>query len=213
MRGLNKLLTVAALAAIGAFGVQRAIAVPSAATAKPGDPAPQFSALDLSGKHVGLRDYAGKIVVLEWTNDGCPFVGKHYDSGNMQALQKKYTAAGVVWLTIASSAPGEQGYVTPSDAKTDLAHWRAAPTDFLLDPDGIIGRLYDARATPHMVVIDQAGRVAYMGAIDDKPSTRLADVKTAHNYVSAALDAVAVGQPVAVSSTRAYGCSIKYKDS
>jgi hypothetical protein len=130
----------------------------------------------------------------------------------MQALQQKYTRTGVVWLTIASSAPGEQGYVTPAEAKADLAHWRATPTDFLLDPDGIVGRLYDARATPHLVVIDRAGHVAYMGAIDDTPSTRLADVKTAHNYVAAALDAIAAGQPVAVASTRAYGCSIKYRE-
>jgi hypothetical protein len=129
-----------------------------------------------------------------------------------QALQQKYTAGGVVWLTIASSAPGEQGYVTPAEAKADLAHWRATPTDFLLDPDGTVGRLYDARATPHLVVIDRTGQVVYMGAIDDTPSTRLADVKTAHNYVAAALDAIAAGRPVAVASTRAYGCSIKYKD-
>ncbi|MBV8508083.1 MAG: thioredoxin family protein, partial [Alphaproteobacteria bacterium] len=181
-------------------------------TARPGQPAPSFSAPDIAGKTVRLGDYAGKIVVLEWTNDGCPFVGKHYNSGNMQALQQKYTGTGVVWLTIASSAPGEQGYVTPAEAKADLARWRATPTDFLLDPDGIVGRLYDARATPHMVVIDRAGGVVYMGAIDDTPSTRLADVKTAHNYVIAALDAIAAGQPVAIASTRAYGCSIKYKD-
>jgi peroxiredoxin len=212
MRVLSKTLAVAAFAAIGSFAVEHATAVPSAATAKPGQPAPSFSAPDIAGKTVRLGDYAGKIVVLEWTNDGCPFVGKHYDSGNMQALQQKYTGAGVVWLTIASSAPGEQGYVTPAEAKADLARWRATPTDFLLDPDGILGRLYDARATPHMVVIGRAGHVVYMGAIDDTPSTRLADVKTAHNYVAAALDATAAGQPVAVASTRAYGCSIKYKD-
>ena len=212
MRALSKTLAIAALAAIGSFAVERAIAVPSTATAKPGQPAPTFSAPDIAGKTVRLGDYAGKIVVLEWTNDGCPFVGKHYDSGNMQALQQKYTGTGVVWLTIASSAPGEQGYVTPAEAKADLARWRATPTDFLLDPDGIIGRLYDARATPHMVVIDRTGHVVYMGAIDDTPSTRLADVKTAHNYVVAALDALAAGQPVAVTSTRAYGCSVKYRD-
>jgi hypothetical protein len=153
-----------------------------------------------------------KTLVLEWTNDGCPFVAKHYDSGNMQGLQRKYTVAGVVWLTIASSAPGEQGYVTPAEAKADLARWRAGPTDFLLDPDGTVGHFYDARATPHMVVIDGGGRIAYMGAIDDKPSTRLADVKTAHNYVAAALDALAAGQPVAIAATRAYGCSIKYRE-
>jgi peroxiredoxin len=213
MRAPIKILTFAALVAISAFSVERATAVPPAATARVGEPAPGFSAPDIAGKVVRLGDYAGKTVVLEWTNDGCPFVGKHYDSGNMQALQQKYTAAGVVWLTIASSAPGEQGYVTPVEAKADLARWRAAPTDFLLDPDGTVGRLYDARATPQMVVIDRTGRLVYMGAIDDTPSTRLADVKTAHNYVAAALDAVAAGQPVAIASTRAYGCSIKYKES
>ena len=212
MRALSKTLAVAALAAISAFAVEQATAVPPAATAKAGTPAPSFSAPDIAGKTIRLGDYAGKIVVLEWTNDGCPFVGKHYNSGNMQALQQKYAGTGVVWLTIASSAPGEQGYVTPAEAKTDLARWRATPTDFLLDPDGVAGHLYDARATPHMVVIDRAGRVAYMGAIDDTPSTRLADVKTAHNYVTAALDAIAAGQPVAIASTRAYGCSIKYRD-
>src|SRR5437868_15031370 len=212
MRVPIKILAIAALAALGGFAVERALAVPTPPAAKPGETAPPFTAPDITGKTVRLGDYAGKTVVLEWTNNGCPFVGKHYDSGNMQALQQKYTAAGVVWLTIASSAPGEQGYVTPAEAKADLARWRATPTNFLLDPDGIVGRLYDARATPHMVVIDRAGRVAYMGAIDDTPSTRLADVKTAHNYVVAALDAIAAGQPVAVASTRAYGCSIKYKE-
>jgi peroxiredoxin len=212
MRSSTKILAIAAVATISAFAVERAIAVPSAAAARVGEPAPTFTAPDITGKTVRLGDFAGKTVVLEWTNDGCPFVGKHYDSGNMQGLQQKYTAAGVVWLTIASSAPGEQGYVTPAEAKADIARWRAAPTDFLLDPDGIVGRLYDARATPQMVVIDRTGRIVYMGAIDDKPSTRLADVKTAHNYVAAALDAVAAGQPVAVTSTRAYGCSVKYKE-
>jgi peroxiredoxin len=212
MRALIKTLTIAALAATGAIAVERNIAASSSAAARVGEPAPNFSAPDIAGKTVRLADYAGKTIVLEWTNDGCPFVGKHYDSGNMQALQQKYAATGVVWLTLASSAPGEQGYVTPADAKADLSRWRAAPTDFLFDPDGTVGRLYNARATPNMVVIDRSGRVVYMGAIDDKPSTRLADVKTAHNYVAAALDALAVGQPVAVASTRAYGCSIKYKD-
>jgi peroxiredoxin len=212
MRTPIKTLAIAALAATGAFAIERATAVPPGAMAKVGEPAPAFSALDIAGKTVRLGDYAGKTVVLEWTNDGCPFVGKHYNSGNMQALQQKYTAAGVVWLTIASSAPGEQGYVTPAEARADLARWHATPTDYLLDPDGDVGRLYDARATPNMVVIDPTGRIVYMGAIDDRPSTRLADAKTAHNYVVAALDAVAAGQPVAITSTRAYGCSIKYKD-
>jgi peroxiredoxin len=213
MRTSIKTLTVIALAAFGALAVERATAVPPTAAAKVGEPAPAFAAPDIAGRTVRLGDFAGKTVVLEWTNDGCPFVGKHYDSGNMQSLQQKYTAAGVVWLTIASSAPGEEGYVTPAEAKADLARWRAAPTDFLLDPEGNVGRLYDARATPHMVVIDRTGRLVYLGAIDDKPSTHFADIKTAHNYVAAALDAVAAGQPVAIASTRAYGCSIKYKGS
>ncbi len=211
MRAAVRKLTVVALAAIGAFAAERATAVLPAPAARVGEPAPAFSAPDINGRTVRLGDYTGKTVVLEWTNDGCPFVGKHYDSGNMQSLRRKYTASEVAWLTIASSAPGEEGYVTPAQARADLTRWRAAPTDLLLDPDGAVGRLYDARATPHMVVIDRAGRLVYMGAIDDKPSTRLADVKTAHNYVAAALDALAAGQPVAIASTRAYGCSIKYK--
>jgi hypothetical protein len=201
----------AALVAGAALSTDRATAIDASAAAKPGAPAPAFSAQDIGGRTISLGDYAGKIVILEWTNDGCPFVGKHYNSGNMQALQRRYTGEGDVWLTIASSAPGEQGYVTPAEAQADLARWQAAPSDFLLDPDGVVGRLYDARATPHIVVIDRGGRVAYMGAIDDTPSTRLADVKTAKNYLVAALDEVAAGKPVAIAATQAYGCSIKYK--
>jgi peroxiredoxin len=202
---------VVALAAGAALSTDRAIAIGPGAAARPGTPAPAFSVWDITGKTVSLGDYAGKIVILEWTNDGCPFVGKHYNSGNMQALQRKYTGEGDIWLTIASSAPGEQGYVTPTEAKADLARWHAAPTDYLLDPNEAVARLYDARATPTMVVIDRDGRVAYMGAIDDTPSTRLADVKTAKNYVVAALDEIAAGKPVTVAATRAYGCSIKYR--
>ena len=201
-----------ALAASTFLAVDRAAAV-GAAAVKPGAPAPGFTAPDIAGGMVNPGQYAGKIVILEWTNDGCPFVQKHYDSGNMQGLQRRYTREGDIWLTIASSAPGEEGYVTPAAAKADLARWQAAPTDYLLDPEGVVGRLYDARATPHMVVIDRGGRIAYMGAIDDTPSTRLADVKTAKNYLVAALDEIAAGKPVTVASTRAYGCSIKYKTS
>jgi len=204
---------LAALAAGTALSTDRATAIGAATAPTPGAPAPAFSAPDITGRTVNLADYTGKIVILEWTNDGCPFVQKHYDSGNMQTLQRKYTGEGNIWLTIASSAPGEEGYVTPTEAKADLARWRAAPTDFLLDPNGVVGRLYDARATPHMVVIDRSGRVAYTGAIDDTPSTRLADVRTAKNYVAAALDEVAAGKPVTIAATRAYGCSIKYKTS
>lgn len=205
------IVMTAALVAGTALSIDHATAIGPTAAARPGVPAPTFSAPDIGGRTISLGDYAGKIVILEWTNDGCPFVGKHYDSGNMQALQRKYTGEGDVWLTIASSAPGEQGHVTPAEARADLARWRAAPSDFLLDPNGVVGRLYDARATPHMVVIDRSGRVAYMGAIDDTPSTRLADVKTAKNYLVAALDEIAAGKPVTVAATQAYGCSIKYK--
>ena len=201
----------AALVAGVALSIDRATAIGPTAAAKPGVSAPVFSAPDIGGRMISLGDYAGKIIILEWTNDGCPFVGKHYNSGNMQALQRKYTGEGDAWLTIASSAPGEQGYVTPAEAKADLARWRAAPSDYLLDPDGVIGRLYGARATPNIVVIDRSGRVAYMGAIDDTPSTRLADVKTAKNYLVAALDEIDAGKPVTVAATQAYGCSIKYK--
>jgi hypothetical protein len=179
----------------------------------PGSPAPDFTATDIAGHAVHLGDYAGKTIVIEWTNDGCPFVGKHYNSGNMQALQRRYTEAGDVWLTITSSAPGEQGFVGPDEARADLARWNAAPSDYLLDPDGAVGHLYDARATPHMVVIDGKGVVAYMGAIDDKRSTDVADVKTAKNYVAAALDELAAGKPVTVAATHDYGCSVKYKTS
>src|SRR5207245_2154486 len=203
-------IALVVLAATTLLAVDRAAAV-GAAAVKPGGPAPGFTAPDIAGKMVNLGQYAGQIVILEWTNNGCPFVQKHYDSANMQTLQRRYTQEGVVWLTIASSAPGEEGYVTPAAAKADLARWQAAPTDYLLDPEGVVGHLYDARATPHMVVIDRGGRIAYMGAIDDTPSTRLADVKTAKNYLVAALDEIAAGKPVTVASTRAYGCSIKYK--
>jgi len=181
--------------------------------ARPGAPAPTFTAKDISGRDVSLQDYLGKTVILEWTNDGCPFVGKHYNSGNMQALQRRFTGAGDVWLTIASSAPGEQGYVTPAEARADMARWNAAPSDFLLDPDGIVGRLYGAKATPTMAVISPKGVLAYIGAIDDKPSVNPDDVKTAKNYLVAALDELAAGKPVTVSATRAYGCSVKYKTS
>jgi len=203
---------VVALAATALLSVDRAAAI-GAAAVRPGAPAPGFTAPDIAGRMVNLGQYAGQIVILEWTNNGCPFVQKHYDSANMQTLQRRYTQGGVIWLTIASSAPGEEGYVTPAAAKADLARWKAAPTDYLLDPEGVVGHLYDARATPHMVVIDRGGRIAYMGAIDDTPSTRLADVKTAKNYLVAALDEIAAGKPVTVASTRAYGCSIKYKTS
>jgi peroxiredoxin len=176
-----------------------------------GKPAPDFSAVDSNGKAVKLSDYKGKIVVLEWTNDGCPYVQKHYSSKNMQTLQKEETAKGIVWLTVISSAPGEQGYLKGDEANKLTKSRGAAPTAVLLDPEGKVGRLYDARTTPHMFIVNPEGSLVYMGGIDDKPTTNPADIKTAKNFVRAALDSVAAGKQVERAITRPYGCSVKYK--
>jgi peroxiredoxin len=176
-----------------------------------GKPAPDFSAVDSNGKTVKLADFRGKTVVLEWTNDGCPYVQKHYSTNNMQALQKDATAKGVVWLTVISSAPGYQGHVTGDEANSLTKERGAAPTAVLLDPEGAVGHLYDARTTPHMFIVNGEGSLVYMGGIDDKATTDTADVKTARNYVRAALDNLAAGVPVENAVTRPYGCSVKYK--
>jgi hypothetical protein len=176
-----------------------------------GKPAPDFVGTDSYGNTVALKGLRGRTVVLEWSNHECPFVGKHYRSGNMQALQKDAVGQGVVWLTILSSAPGTQGSVTPSQANELTRNRGAAPTAVVLDPTGAIGRAYDARTTPHMFVIDGAGTLVFMGGIDDKPTTDLADIATAKNYVRLALSAVAAGKPVQEPVTRPYGCSVKYR--
>jgi peroxiredoxin len=181
-----------------------------AAAPKVGTPAPDFTARDSQGVQHTLADYRGKIVILEWTNHQCPFVGKHYHTGNMQALQQYATASGVTWLSIISSAPGTQGYVSGPEADALTAQRRASPTAVLLDPQGVVGRLYDARTTPHMYLIDATGTLVYMGGIDDKPSTHNADVKTATNYVRVALDEVRRAKPVSTPVTRPYGCTVKY---
>ena len=175
-----------------------------------GKPAPALQLKDADGQTVKLSDYKGKVVVLEWTNFGCPFVGKHYGSGNMQALQKKYTEEGVVWLSICSSAQGKQGFMNAPEAKAAVVEKGAAPSHFLLDPTGAVGHKYGAKTTPHMFIVNGKGVVVYNGAIDDKPSTDKADIETAKNYVSAALDATIAGKPIAVASTQSYGCSVKY---
>ncbi len=175
-----------------------------------GDPAPDFTGADSNGKVQTLSAYKGKYVVLEWSNRDCPYTRKHYSSGNMQSLQEKWTAKGVVWLTIISSAPDEEGYVTASAENAQLAKIHASPTAAVLDPKGIIGHQYEAKTTPHMFVIDPAGKVIYAGAIDDHPSTDAADIKTSKNYVSAALTEAMAGSAVSTSSTRPYGCSVKY---
>jgi hypothetical protein len=176
----------------------------------PNSPAPDFKGTDSTGAQQTLSQYRGKYVVLEWANQGCPFDRKHYVSGNMEALQKQWTAKGVVWLSIISSAPGEQGYVTPVQENAYLKKMNAAPTAAILDPEGTIGRLYQAKTTPHIFVIDPAGKLIYQGAIDDKPTTDLSDVKTAHSYLNEALDAAMAGKSVPTAVTRPYGCSVKY---
>ncbi len=186
------------------------ISAPPAAAAVAGDPAPAFTATDSRGKSVSLSDYKGRTVVLEWSNNECPFVRKHYESGNMQTLQKQAAKDGVVWLTILSSAPGKQGHVDGATADKLTESRGAAPAAVLLDAAGDIGKLYQAKSTPHMFVIDPQGVLAYQGAIDSIPSTDKDDVPKAANYVTAALEAVKAGQRVATASTTAYGCGIKY---
>jgi hypothetical protein len=176
----------------------------------PGSPAPDFKGTDSNGVQHTLSQYRGKYVVLEWANQGCPYDRKHYLSGNMENLQKEWTAKGVIWLSVISSAPGEQGYVTPSQENAYLQGVHAAPTAALLDPTSTIARLYEAKTTPHMFVIDPTGKLIYQGAIDNKPTTNLADLKGAQNYLNDALNASMAGKPIAVESTRPYGCSVKY---
>ena len=175
-----------------------------------GKPAPQFSLTDSNGKAHKLSDYKGKFVVLEWFNQGCPFVKKHYDSGHMQALQKEYTGKGVVWLSICSSAEGKQGFCTPGEHNTVFLKKQASPTAILIDADGCVGHLYGAKTTPDMYVINPKGVLVYSGAIDDRPDTDPASLKGARNYVKEVLDEGLAGRPIAVEPTQSYGCSVKY---
>lgn len=198
-------VTAFALASIGGY----AFAQPAAAPAI-GKPAPNFSAKDADGKTVSLADYKGKTVVLEWTNDECPFVKKHYGGQNMQALQKKWTGKDVVWLTVISSPPGEQGYADGNKAKKLSADRGAAPSAVILDPSGDVGRAFKAQVTPHMYIVRGDGTLAYMGGIDDKPSTKLEDLKGAKNYVDNALTEIADGKTVSVPTSRPYGCTVKF---
>jgi hypothetical protein len=193
-----------------AFAVLALIA--SAFAVKVGDPAPGFTAVDSNGKQQRLSDYKGKFVVLEWHNQGCPYTKKHYESGNMQRLQKEWTEKGVVWLTVISSAPGMQGFVTPSQENDYLKTMKAAPTAVLMDPGGSLGHLYAAKTTPHMFIIDPKGMLVYNGAIDDHPTSDQGDIPNSKNYVSMALEQAMGGKPVAEAATRPYGCSVKYKD-
>ena len=190
-----------------------AIAVTLLAMADPqaGQQAPDFTATDSNGHAQKLSDYHGKFVVLEWTNSGCPFTKKHYDSGNMQKLQKEWTAKGVVWLTVLSSAPGKQGFKTAAEENAYVQQVGASPTAVLLDPNGQLGHLYGAKTTPHIFIIDPSGKLIYDGAIDNKPTTDQEDIAGADNYVSDALSAALSGQQVAKANTQPYGCSVKYQ--
>jgi peroxiredoxin len=180
------------------------------AAVAPGQAAPEFSLMDINGKVQKLSDYRGKYVVLEWFNSECPFVQKHYESGNMQALQARYTQKGVAWLGINSTSPRHSNYRDPARSQAILKEWKSAPTAFVLDPDGKVGKQYGARTTPHMYVIDPKGTLVYVGGIDDRPSTSQRDIAAARNLVAAALDESLSGKPVGTPSAMPYGCSVKY---
>jgi alkyl hydroperoxide reductase subunit AhpC len=180
------------------------------AAADVNQPAPAFSAQGANGKPINLSDYQGKTVVLEWTNQDCPFVKKHYDSGNIPRLQKEAAAKGVVWLQVISSAPGEQGQVDGPTAIKANEYRGATPAGIVLDPQGKVGKLYGAQTTPHIFIIDPQGKLAYKGGIDSIASSNQADIAKAEPYVSNAIKALTSGQKVAQSSTRPYGCSVKY---
>ncbi|MDI1227963.1 MAG: thioredoxin family protein [bacterium] len=200
-----------ALAAVAVFALATASPV-MAATAAVGEKAPDFTLPAADGGDKALSSFAGKIVVLEWHNKGCPFVRKHYESGNMQGLQKELTAKDVVWLTINSSAPGKQGNENAGEALATAKSDGAASTHILLDEKGEVGKLYGATTTPHMFVIDKEGKLAYAGAIDDNASPDQETIKGAKNYVRDAVEALVAGKPVEVATTKSYGCGVKYAD-
>lgn len=175
-----------------------------------GEMAPDFTAVDTNGVEHSLSDFKGKNVVLEWSNHECPFVVKHYEPGNMQKVQKMATDNGVVWITIVSSAEGKQGAVDAAEANKIMEEVGANSTARILDPSGEIGKLYGAKTTPHMFVIDEEGKIAYMGAIDSDSSFQKSSIEGATNYVTAALESLNAGEEIKVTSTKPYGCSVKY---
>lgn len=186
------------------------LCLPVSAEVETGSTAPAFTLTSIRGSQSSLADHAGKTVILEWTNYDCPFVKKHYSSGNMQALQAEASAAGAVWLSINSSAPGKQGHYAPEEWARKAEEQSVAAADILLDTDGSVGRSYGAKTTPHIFIIDASGKVVYQGAIDDKPTADAADIPAAKNYVRQALAELAAGRPISEGSTKAYGCSVKY---
>jgi peroxiredoxin len=207
--GRREMLIALAAAAL-ALGVATMLLSPPAGAVPSGAAAPAFSVADAAGRTRTLSEFAGKIVVLEWSNDKCPYVKKHYDGGAMQTLQREAAGQGVVWLTVVSSAPGKQGHVTGAEAQALTTSRNAAPAAVLLDPTGAMGRAYGARTTPHMYVIAPDGKLAYQGGIDDRNSTDAATLMGARNYVREALMAVRAGRAPEVAAAPPYGCSIKY---
>ena len=198
---------LASAVALAAF-----VPVASHAQASVGQPAPAFTASDSSGKTVSLADFKGKHVVLEWTNPGCPYVVKHYDGGNMPATIKSATDKGVVWLSVATTAKSHRDYLAPAELSAWQKSKGAAPTATLMDTDGKVGRAYSARTTPHLYIVDPAGKLVYAGGIDSIPSSNPADIAKATNYVNQALAESLAGKPISQAVTRAYGCSVKYGD-
>ena len=195
---------------LGLAAAMLVVATPLAAQQVTGAPARDFKLTDMDGKTVQLSQYKGKTVVLEWNNPGCPFVKKHYDSGNMQKTQAAARRDGAVWLTINSGAPGKQGHMTGAEARAFVAAEKATPTDYLLDAKGVVGKTYAAKTTPHMYVIAPDGTLAYAGGIDDVPTANPADIAKAQPLVKLALADVQAGKPVGTPTSRPYGCSVKY---
>ena len=187
-----------------------AMATPLAAAQKNGSMATDFKLTNVNGETVQLSQFRGRTVVLEWHNPGCPFVKKHYDSGNMQATQKAAREKGAVWLTINSGAAGKQGHMNGKQAKALIAKQDIQSTEYLLDMKGVVGKAYGAKTTPHMYIIDGNGKLVYQGGIDDKPTANAADIPGARNHVRAALQEMSAGQTVSVAQSRPYGCSVKY---
>ena len=200
---MRRLLSIFGLSMLTAGLVFAAISV--------GKSAPDFVCKGSDGKEYRLADYKGKFVVLQWYNRDCPFIHKHYDSGNMQKLQDAYGKKGVVWFEIISSAPGTEGYLTAAEAQANRGESGTKSLATLLDPEGVVGRLYGAKTTPHMFIIDPNGDLIYQGAIDDHNSTDADDIPQSKNYVALALDQAMAGKPIATPSTRPYGCSVKYR--
>jgi hypothetical protein len=218
----KKHIAFAALAGVAGLGAVAAVYVvphlgsdfvpPDLAVRVVGQPVPNFTLPDVNGRQVSLADYRGRTVVLEWNNPECPFTRKHYDSGNMQRAQAAAARDGVVWLTINSGAPGNQGHMSGTEAGAYLASSGARPAHYLLDPRGEVGRAYGAVTTPHMYVVNGAGTLVYAGAIDDRPTADADDVEGARNHVLAALAELRAGTPVSVATSRPYGCNVKYAE-